>query len=88
MADCKFPEKANELSPMESRELFRANKYYGPSSGFSMGYVQANLAIVPSSLADVFEEFCKRNCAALPVLYRSENGELGAPPLAKDSNVR
>lgn len=83
----KPPEKARELSPKETRELFRVNGYYGATAGFSMGHVQANFAIVPSSMADAFEEFCKRNEAPMPLLYRSKNGELAAPPLATDSDV-
>ncbi|XP_019849312.1 PREDICTED: UPF0317 protein C14orf159, mitochondrial-like [Amphimedon queenslandica] len=82
------PENASSLSPSEARDIFRVNKYYGTTAGFCMDYVQANLVVVPSSLADELKEFCARNSAALPVLYVSQTGETGAPPLAKDSDVR
>lgn len=82
------PENASSLSPKEARELFRANKYYGSTSGFCLGYVQTNLTVLPARDADDFEEFCKRNSAPLPLLYRSLPGELVAPPLAENSDVR
>ena len=58
------------------------------SSGFCMGYLQANLAIHPSSLAKDFERFCELNNAPCPLLYRSKTGELSAGFLAPDSDVR
>lgn len=82
------PKDASSLSPREARELFRINQYYGTTSGFCLGHVHANLAVVPASCADQFEEFCRRNSAALPLLYRSLPGEKTAPPLAANSDVR
>lgn len=82
------PDNASSLSPSEARDIFRLNKYYGNSAGFCMGYVQANVVVVPASEAKDFKEFCDRNSAAFPVLYVSQAGETGAPPLAKDSDVR
>lgn len=82
------PENASSLSPSAARDIFRINKYYGTTSGFCRGYVQANLAVVPASCADEFEEFCRRNCGPLPLLYRSKPGERTAPPLADNSDVR
>ena len=82
------PENASSLKPSEARALIRKNGYYGSTSGFCSGYLQANLLIIPSSLADDYEQFCKVNSAPFPLLYRSEPGEAAAPPLAKDSNVR
>lgn len=53
-----------------------------------MGYLQANLAILPALLADEFEQFCKLNTAPCPLLYKSSPGELSAGNLAQDSDVR
>lgn len=53
-----------------------------------MGYLQANLAVLPSSLADEFEQFCELNKAVCPLLYRSKRGELSAGILARESDVR
>ena len=82
------PDNAGGLAPAEARALFKRNGYYGNTSGFCMGYVQANLVVLPEILADNFQEFCKKNSGPLPLLYRSKEGEYAAPPLAKDSDVR
>ena len=82
------PENAATLLPSEARALFRLNRYYGATTGFCRGYLQANVVVFPEPLADDFEEFCRRNRAPLPLLYRSKPGEVGAPPLAEDSDIR
>ena len=82
------PPNANKLSPRDAREVFRINGYYGPTSGFCSGYIQANVAVLPSKLAVEFQEFCRRNFGPLPVLYCSQPGEVGAPPLAGSSDIR
>ena len=82
------PENAATLHPSEARAIFRQNSYYGPTTGFCLGYLQANVAVFPEQLADDFEEFCRRNRGPLPLLYRSKPGEVGAPQLAKNSDIR
>ena len=82
------PENAAALLPSEARQLFRQNGFDGLTSGFCAGYMQANIVVLPRELADDFEQFCRRNSAPLPLLYRSKPGEVGAPPLAKDSDIR
>lgn len=82
------PVNASSLLPAEARSLCRRNGYYGTTSGFCLGFAQANLLVLPESLADDFEEFCRVNSAPFPLLYRSKAGECSAPPLAKDSDVK
>lgn len=82
------PDNASSMSPSDARALFRRNGYYGPTAGFCLGHAQTNVAIMPKEFSEDFEEFCKRNSGPLPLLYRSGAGEIGAPPLATDSNVR
>ncbi len=82
------PKPPATLLPKAARELFRENRYHGVTRGLCMGYLQANLVVLPNELADDFEEFCRRNYGPLPLLYRSQPGEVGAPPLAQDSDVR
>ena len=82
------PEGACNISPSEARALFRRNGYYGTTSGFCLGFSQANLLVLPESLADDFEEFCKKNSGPLPLLYRSKAGECSAPLLAQDLDVK
>ncbi|XP_015255989.1 PREDICTED: UPF0317 protein C14orf159 homolog, mitochondrial isoform X2 [Cyprinodon variegatus] len=52
------------------------------------GYQQANVVVLPSHLADDFEDFCHCNSAPLPLLYRSQSGEPSCSPLAKNADVR
>ncbi|KAJ8393064.1 hypothetical protein AAFF_G00069680 [Aldrovandia affinis] len=52
------------------------------------GYQQTNVVILPKTLADDFEAFCRANSSPLPLLYRSQPGEWACPPLAEDSDIR
>ena len=88
MATNPLPENAATLQPAEARALFRRNGFHGCSSGFCLGYAQANLVVMPESLADDFERFCRVNSGPFPLLYRSGVGECSAPPLANDSDVK
>ncbi|XP_078686673.1 D-glutamate cyclase, mitochondrial-like [Branchiostoma floridae x Branchiostoma belcheri] len=75
--------------PRDVRRLIRTGELRGRStSGMCSGYAQANITILPKSLADDFEAFCSLNPGAFPLLYRSEPGELTAPPLAEESDIR
>ena len=82
------PENAATLSPAEARGLFRINKFHGSTTGFCAGYLQANVAILPKSLAQDFGEFCRKNHAALPLLYCSQPGEVTTTLANADSNIR
>lgn len=82
------PENASCMEPSDARSLFRKNAYDGYTSGFCSGYAQANVLILPKELADDFEELCRQNSGAFPLLYRSKPGEIGAPVLAADSDIR
>ena len=75
--------------PREARAEFRKNNLtYISCSQFCAGYLQANIACLPSNMADDFELLCAKNSCAFPHLYRSQPGEVSAPPLASDSDVR
>ena len=91
MAESKFlpaPADATSLSPSEARAIISRNGYYGTTSGFCLGHAQFNMMMLPSDLADDFEELCKKNHGPFPLLYRSKPGEVGAPPLAKDADIK
>ncbi|XP_026860629.2 D-glutamate cyclase, mitochondrial isoform X1 [Electrophorus electricus] len=77
------------------RFLLRATKVTAGlkySSGFRAntepGYLQANVVILHKDLADEFEAFCRANPSPLPLLYRSEPGEWGCPPLSAQADIR
>ena len=88
MAGPSRPANAASLLPADARNIFRTNSYHGTTSGFCRGYLQANIAAIPADLADDFAELCRRNRGPLPLLYCSRSAELGAPPLAEDSDIR
>ena len=75
-------------SPSVVRNLIRQCSNIGPVYGYCKGYLQANLAILPSKFADAFDQFCQLNHSACPLLYRSKQGEVEAPPLASNSDIR
>src|ERR1043166_3558749 len=64
-----------ELRPAEARALFRTGALGGPSAGFSFGFAQANVVILPAAAADWFEAFCRANHRACPLLERMEVGD-------------
>ena len=82
------PADAAKRSPKEIRAIFRKNEYYGTTSGFCVGHAQANVIMLPSSLADDFECLCRKNSGCFPLLYRSQPGDIGAPPLADNTDIK
>ena len=76
-------------TPAEARLVFKQNAFTGrATSGSCLGFLQACMAMLPSALADDFEQFCELNKAACPLLYRSKRGEIAAGPLARNSDIR
>jgi uncharacterized protein YcsI (UPF0317 family) len=65
----------SQLPPREARALFRAGRMSGPTAGFSAGYAQANVVILPAAAADWFEAFCRANPRPCPLLERTPVGD-------------
>lgn len=63
-----------DLSPNEARALIRAGKLDQPTSGMCKSHVQANLVIVPKSLAYDFLLFAQRNPKPCPILDVTDIG--------------
>jgi uncharacterized protein YcsI (UPF0317 family) len=65
------------------RRLARAGELTGPTAGLALGFVQANLVVVPKDLAFDFLLFCQRNPKPCPLLDVTEPGnpepQLAAP---------
>jgi len=62
------------MTPHSARELFRSNKLIQPTAGIAKGYTQANLAILPKSMAFDFLLFAQRNPKPCPILDVTDVG--------------
>lgn len=79
-----------ELStlPRDARAIFRRGEYTQQTSGVCPGYAQANLAIVPQSVAFDFLLFCQRNPKPCPVLEVLDPGDPRIKITARDADIR
>jgi len=59
-----------------------------PTPGLAMGYVQANLVIVPKDLAFDFLLFCQRNPKPCPLLDVTEAGDPEPKGIAPGADIR
>ena len=83
-----FKERAN-WTPAEARAQFRQNFFpFVQSGGIAAPYTQVSVHFVPSAEAKLFAEFCRVNHAPCPVVYQSEPGQVTAPPIAADLDIR
>jgi uncharacterized protein YcsI (UPF0317 family) len=73
------------LTPLEARARFR-DGLVTPTAGWSRGFTQANLVVLPRELALDFLVFAQRNPKPCPVLDVLEAGEVSGPLL--DGDVR
>jgi len=78
----------HRMTGSEARLLIRAGRWRMPTTELAPGYVQANLVIVPNSLADEFERFCRLNPQPLPLLERTHPGSPNPSHCAKDADLR
>ena len=76
------------LLPNEARELIRTNSTLSTTSGISLGYAQANIAILPERFAADFNRFCTLNAKACPLLHISDPGDPHAERLGKNIDIR
>lgn len=73
---------------MRERRRFRSGEFSGPTAGLAPGNVQANLAILPRTLAHDFLRFAQANPKPCPVLAVSEPGDPRLPALGEDLDLR
>lgn len=74
--------------PRRWRERIRAGEFRGHTSGICVGFAQANLLVLPVEHADAFEEFCRRNPQACPLLERLPAGEPCSRTMAAGADLR
>jgi uncharacterized protein YcsI (UPF0317 family) len=63
------------LTGRQLRDLARAGTFTGVTSGVALGYVQANLVVLPREQAFDFLLFCQRNPKPCPLLDVTEAGD-------------
>jgi len=74
--------------PAEARQLFRAGKWTGSTTGICVGYTNANLCIVPRELAYDFLLFCQRIPKPCPLLEVLDTGDPIVKELALGADIR
>jgi uncharacterized protein YcsI (UPF0317 family) len=80
------PDNRASLSPSEARSFFRRG-LVTPTAGWSAGYTQANLMIVPKAQAFDVLLFAQRNPKPCPILGVLDAGETSGALLA-DGDIR
>src|SRR3954463_13072918 len=70
------------------RDACRAGRLTGPTPGLALGFVQANLVILPREHAFDFLLFCQRNPKPCPLLDVTEAGDPEPRRCAPGADVR
>jgi uncharacterized protein YcsI (UPF0317 family) len=78
----------SKLTGADVRRLARTGELCGPTPGMAMGYVQANLVVVPKELAYDFLLFCQRNPKPCPLLDVTEFGSPEPKLVAPGADIR
>ena len=76
------------MTPAEFRSTVRSGEWSDPTAACCPGYLQANLVIVPQSLAHSFAEFCRCNPKPCPLLEKTDAGQFDRLALAPDADLR
>jgi uncharacterized protein YcsI (UPF0317 family) len=77
-----------ELTGADVRRLARTGQLTGPTPGLALGFVQANLVVVPRALAFDFALFCQRNPQPCPLLDTTDAGSAEPTLVAPGADVR
>ena len=79
---------ADTETPAFLRARCRSGDYAGPTSGRVIGFVQANMVILPADWADAFRAFCEKNPAPCPLLEILDAGDPVPKRIAQGADVR
>lgn len=77
-----------DASGEEIRLACRAGKITGPTPGMALGFVQANLVILPRDWAFEFMLFCRRNEQPCPLLDVTDPGDPEPKEIAAGADIR
>lgn len=76
------------MKPTEARQLIHQGAWRGPTTGLALGYIQANLVILPQSWAEEFAEFCRLNPGPAPLLDVTAPGDPHPREVAPEADIR
>jgi uncharacterized protein YcsI (UPF0317 family) len=78
-----------DISPLELRKQIRSGDFTGNTSGYSKGYVQGNLCVLPADWANDFLQFCQLNPKPCPLIGMSSSpGDFNIAKLGQDLDIR
>ena len=75
-------------TPRAIRLAARTQRITGQTAGLAPGFVQGNLVVLPSDVADEFLGFCQQNTKPCPLIAVSEPGDPRLPALGEDLDLR
>jgi uncharacterized protein YcsI (UPF0317 family) len=75
-------------TPLDVRLRARSGDLRGPTAGLALGYVQANLVVLPREVAFDFLLFCQRNPKPCPLLDVTEPGSAEPRLVAPGADLR
>lgn len=78
----------SQITPLALRKSIRCGEHTGTTTGFSSGYLQGNLAVLPVEYADEFLQYCAKNPKSCPLIGMSEPGNPHIPELGADLDIR
>ncbi|MBW4618680.1 MAG: putative hydro-lyase [Cyanosarcina radialis HA8281-LM2] len=78
----------SSFTPVQIRELCRLGQFTSSTAGVAAGFVQANLVVLPQSLAFDFLLFCQRNPKPCPVLEVTDPGSPEPRSIAPGADLR
>lgn len=88
VASLRQDETTTLNASVAARHAVRTGRHRGPTAGLAPGYVQGNLAVLPSALAGDFLRFCQLNPKPCPVIGTSAPGDWRVPALGEDLDIR
>jgi uncharacterized protein YcsI (UPF0317 family) len=75
-------------APAAARNLMRQGRWDQPTSGICLGYLQANMAILPREAAEEFRQFCLANPRPMPLIDVTEPGDPVPRRVAPSADLR